>query len=474
MTQSDRNDLLRAIPPLDSLLADPLIEPLRRLHPRFPWTRFLRILTEEFREACENKPGWGKTDRESVRRHILETAIRRLASLRHGGQRRVINGTGVLLHTNLGRAVQGPAVRAAVATAMARYVNLEFDLATGERSRRGLLMNELAAIATGAEAAMVVNNNAAAVYLAVNTCSPPGRVLVSRGELVEIGGSFRLPDILSRAAGEVVEVGTTNRTYARDYEAVAKPGDLILKVHQSNYQLKGFIHQASIDELVEVGRLKKCDVMFDLGSGALYDYALAGIEGEGLASSAIEAGVDCVTMSGDKLLGGVQAGIILGREIFLARLRTNPLRRALRVDKITIAGLEALLQSYLFDPALETEVVVLGQVHESVEALQARAEKVAKELMTRGLDSVKFEVVPDEAAVGGGSFACEKVASAALAIRCSSEKKAVALAGKMRTHALPIIPRIKGAEVRINMRTVLPDEDGDLEENLFVILTDFN
>ena len=473
MSEKDRNELLRAIPSLDSLLADPVIEPLRQFHPQFPWTRFLRARIDDFRKACDTGSYQGKSDRDSVRQHILAAATGHLDSLRHGGQHRVINGTGVLLHTNLGRAVQGPSVRAAVSTAMARYVNLEFDLEAGQRSKRGLLMNELAAIASGAEAAMVVNNNAAAVYLVVNTCSPPGRVLVSRGELVEIGGSFRLPDILSRAAGEVVEVGTTNRTYARDYEEVAKPGDVILRVHRSNYELKGFIHEASIAELVEVGKRKKCEVVFDLGSGALYDYSLAGIKGEGLVSTAIEAGVDCVTMSGDKLLGGVQAGIILGSEIFLARLRQNPLRRALRVDKITIAGLEALLRIYLFDPAPESEVAVLGQIHEPVESLQARAKAVADRLAARGIEAVELEAVSDKAAVGGGSFACEEVASAALAIRCPSEREAVDLANKMRNHTLPIVPRIKGVEVRINMRTVLTDEDGDLEESLFELLTDF-
>ncbi|NIM19635.1 MAG: L-seryl-tRNA(Sec) selenium transferase [Candidatus Latescibacteria bacterium] len=470
MAKARNENILRAIPSVDSLLAEPPIAELRQRHPRFPWTQFIRLIVDDFRAACERGGKDGTGDRETVKERLVQNTLERLERLRSGGQQRVINATGVILHTNLGRAVLGQRVREAVVTALSSYVNLEYDLPTGERGSRGETMLELACLASGAEAAMVVNNNAAAVYLVVNTYSPPGRIIVSRGELVEIGGSFRLPDILSRAAGEVVEVGTTNRTYAKDYERVAKPGDVILKVHRSNYELSGFVHEASIAELVEVGRKKECHVVFDLGSGAFHDFAEAGIGGEEVVSVALDAGVDCVTMSGDKLLGGVQAGIILGRAIFLARLKQNPLRRAIRVDKLCIAALEALFRCYLFEDRPEAEVTLLDQVLGPVEALRSRAENVIEGLRGQQAAGLTLEIVDDEAAVGGGSFATEKLPSAAISIRCTSEREAVGLAKKMRTHELPIVPRIKGSEVRINMRSVLPDEDEDLKTNLGMIL----
>jgi L-seryl-tRNA(Ser) seleniumtransferase len=472
MPKEPNRNLLRAIPSVDSLLADDRIAGLRELHPNFPWTRFIRIAVDEFRTACEAGEERGAADREAVKQRILDNARSRLENLRCGGQSRVINGTGVILHTNLGRAVLGPGVRKAVSTAMAHYVNLEFDLASGERSKRGQTMLELIALASGAEQAMVVNNNAAAVYLVVNSYSPPGRVIVSRGELVEIGGSFRLPDILSRSAREVIEVGTTNRTYASDYEKAAKEGDLILKVHQSNYEVSGFTHEAGVAGLVEVARSKKCHLAYDLGSGAMFDFSKLGIEGEDVVSNILQTGVDCVTMSGDKLLGGIQAGIILGSAIFLARLKQNPLRRAMRVDKICIAALEALYRCYMFEKEPQVDVTVLQQVMDSSEALQARGAGIISGLPPRASANYGIEVVEDEAVVGGGSFACERVPSFAIAVRCNSEKDAVVLARRMRSHDPPIVPRIKGNEVRINLRSVLAREDDDLAKSLADVLAD--
>lgn len=470
MPKGPNRNLLRAIPSVDSLLADARIVGLREQHPNFPWTRFIRLAVDRFRSACEAGEERGSGDRERIKERIVEHAMRHFRSLRSGGQSRVINGTGVILHTNLGRAVLGPGVQEAVATAMSHYVNLEFDLDSGERSTRGKTMLDLISLASGAEAAMVVNNNAAAVYLVVNSYSPPGRVIVSRGELVEIGGSFRLPDILSRSASEVIEVGTTNRTYATDYEKVAKENDLILKVHRSNYEVSGFTHEAAITELVEVARKKNCFFAYDLGSGAMFDFTALGIEGEDVVSNILQTGVHCVMMSGDKLLGGIQAGIILGTGIFLARLKQNPLRRAMRVDKICIAALEALYRCYLFEKEPQAGVTVLQQVLDSSDVLKSRASGIISGLPSQAASLYAIDVVDDEAVVGGGSFACERVPSFAIAIRCNSEKEAVALARRMRTHEIPIVPRIKGREVRINMRSVLLQEDEDLARSLAVVL----
>jgi L-seryl-tRNA(Ser) seleniumtransferase len=467
MGKTGDKNTLRAIPPVDDILGSADLAPLRQAHPKFPWTHCVRGVIDDFRSG---KFGTVGDDRDTVRSVILRRILDRVGELRNLGMRRVINCTGVILNTNLGRAVLDPAVRDAVCEAMAHYVNLEVDLESGKRSHRGATMIELLRLATEAEAAMVVNNNAAAVYLVVNSFSPPGRVVVSRGELVEIGGSFRLPDILAKAAGTVVEVGTTNRTYVEDYAKVAKRGDIFLKVHSSNYEIRGFTHTAQIADLVAVAKEKQCHVVYDLGSGSFYDFAHAGIEGEEQVKDVLKTGVDCVTMSGDKLLGGVQAGIIVGRSIFLEQIARNPLRRALRVDKITIAAMQALLRTYLFSDAPERDVPILRQSTEDVETLGTRAQGIVKALSTPVGERFDIAVVDDVAAIGGGSFACQEVTSMAIAIRCHTENEAVALAKKMRERPIPILARIKGSEVRLNLRTVMPYEDEDVRNELENVL----
>ena len=469
MSEPIKKNLLRSIPSVDGLLGSAEIERLRTEHPHFPWTRLARTVIDDFRGG---KYGVVAADRAQVTRLIERKLLEAFEELRSGGVRRVINATGVILHTNLGRAVLGPDVQEAVHEAMAHYMSLEFDIDTATRTARATGLNDLIALATGAEAAMVVNNNAAAVHIVIDSYSPPGRVIVSRGELVEIGGSFRLPDILSKAADEVMEVGTTNRTYVDDYTKVAQPGDLLLKVHRSNYDIQGFTHEAEIAELVALGRERDCHVVFDLGSGSLFDFAAAGIEGEDVVARVLESGVDCVTMSGDKLLGGVQAGVIVGSEIFLAKVRSNPIRRALRVDKVTVAALQALLRTYLFDAHPESKIPVLQQATETVEALRDRAQQIVDGLSTGARSGFNVTVVDDIAAIGGGSFACQDVLSAAVAITCASDQAAEALARRMRRQKTPIISRIKGNEVRLNLRTVMPYEDADLIAELESALAD--
>jgi L-seryl-tRNA(Ser) seleniumtransferase len=326
-------------------------------------------------------------------------------------------------------------------------------------------------LATGAEAAMVVNNNAAAVYLVVGSYSPPGRVIVSRGELVEIGGSFRLPEILRQAASKVVEVGTTNRTYAKDYEKVAQEGDVLLKVHKSNYSLEGFVSEASYAGLADVAARKKCRLVFDLGSGALFDYRAAGIGADDPVPVILESGVDCVTMSGDKLMGGVQAGIIAGKADFLEAVRSNPLRRAVRIDKLTVAAMQDIMRNYLFGPDPTDGIPVLGQVLAETKTVLARAEAVVSTVKKGVGNRARVDATADEATVGGGSWSSEAVPSAAVRVSCPDEKSAVKLSRRMRLHDTPVVPRVKGNEVRINLRSVMPYEDGELAEHLIEILT---
>ncbi len=472
MSDKNSKEALRAIPPVDDILADERLSGPRKQHPRFPWTRLVRSVVTEYRDLGKTPTGVDPASRDSVRDWVVTRVGQACGELEHGGQRRVINGTGVILHTNLGRAVIGAGARRAVDEALAHYMSLEVDLESGRRSERATTLNRLAALATGAEDAMVVNNNAAAVYLVLGAFSPPGRVIVSRGELVEIGGSFRLPEILRHASSEVIEVGTTNRTYAEDYEKVAVEGDVLLKVHKSNYAIEGFVSEASHVDLVRVAAARNCRLVYDLGSGAVFDYRGAGIGGDEPVAGIVDAGVDCVTMSGDKLLGGVQAGIIAGKKEVLASVRNNPLRRAVRIDKVTVAALQDVLRQYLFGPGPESGVPVLGQVLAGLDVVRERARKVA-EAVVRNLGAgggPDVSAVDDDAAVGGGSWSSESVASAAVCIRCDGEKEAVRLARRLRLNDPPVVPRVRGAEVRINMRSVMPYEDGELGDVLASVL----
>jgi L-seryl-tRNA(Ser) seleniumtransferase len=458
-----KKEMLRAIPPVDDILAHPEVTGLRSQHPRFPWTRLIRSVIDDFRAA---PPSLSAADRGAVTDWLVAALGRRVRELSRGGLRRVLNGTGVVLHTNLGRAVLSGEAADAGREALASYVSLEVEVESGKRGKRAAALDQLLLLATGGEACMVVNNNAAAVYLVVNSFSPPGRVIVSRGELVEIGGSFRLPEILRHAAAEVIEVGTTNRTYADDYRRAAKPGDVILKVHKSNYAIEGFAHEASIDELAGVAADTGGHLVYDLGSGAVFDYGAAGVGDDPSVSEILTRGVDCVTMSGDKLLGGSQAGVVIGREEVVARLKQNPLRRAVRVDKVTIAVLQQVLREHLFGPDPRERVPALGQIFADPDELERRAAAVVDAVEPGCRGGHDLTVVEDDGAVGGGSLSSEALPAAAIAVRCRSDREATDVARRMRCQEPPLFPRVKGSEVRINMIGIRPDEDDDLRHAL--------
>jgi L-seryl-tRNA(Ser) seleniumtransferase len=463
MTGLPSKDDRRLIPSVDEVLAVPEVAELRRRHPAFPWTRCIRELTDGLRGGTLGPVGPTRAEAKAT----IVTALReRVQALRSGGLRRVINATGVVLHTNLGRSLLGRSVRSAVDEALAHYLNLEIDLDLGTRSRRGQVLLDLVRMATGAESAMVVNNNAAAVYLAVNSYSPPGRVLVSRGEMVEIGGSFRLPDILRRAASEMIEVGTTNRTYIDDFSTEARAGDILMRAHRSNYDIQGFTHEASVAELVGLARERGCFVLYDLGSGSLYDFTRFGMTGEDRVEDVLASGVDCVTMSGDKLLGGVQAGVLVGTKKFLDGCAKNPLRRAVRIDKITIAAMQAVLRTYLFadDPA--RDIPTLRLAGSPVESLKERAVSLLEALPRAARERYRAAVIDDPGTMGGGSFAVQTIPSIALAFRLGTGGDASALARRMRSREVPIIGRIQDDELRLNLRSVPPEEDDTLKREL--------
>ncbi len=469
MTDRKAINSLRAIPSIDEVLSLKEISTLRSRHPRFPWTRFSRMIVDSVRGdiSAENSNG---ITRPEITSRICKIFLQRFQAVQKGGMKRVLNGTGVILHTNLGRAVLGERARRALEDAMSGYVNLEYDLSRGERGSRTKHLDNLLRLATGSEASMVVNNNAAAVYMVAGAFSPPGRVLISRGELVEIGGSFRLPAILNAAAKKVIEIGTTNRTFIEDYGKQARKNDIILKVHKSNYEISGFAHEASLEEIVELAACKRCISVYDLGSGSLFDFASRGIGNEKSIDEIMDSGVDCVTMSGDKLLGGVQAGIILCKSKIMKKLETNPLRRAVRADKIAIAALEALIAQYLFAEDYEDSIPVLAQALQSLSQLTVRAEAIIRLAGEHGERSCSLAVVDDISAAGGGSFPCEELPGKAVAIICPSENSAVKLEKIMRTHTPPILTRIKGRELRVNLRTILPGQDEELGKCLGSIL----
>jgi L-seryl-tRNA(Ser) seleniumtransferase len=378
--------------------------------------------------------------------------------------RPVINATGVILHTNLGRAPLSDAAADRVRQVATAYSNLEFDLERGRRGKRDShadslffqLFSRQLGQASRQISTIVVNNNAAAVLLALNTLAEGGEAIVSRGELVEIGGSFRIPEVMAKAGVTLREVGATNRTRLSDYErAINKNTRLLVRVHRSNFHMVGFTGQPSLRDLVMLGRKRKLPVLEDLGSGALFDLRSFGIPAEPTVAESLRAGASVVTYSGDKLLGGPQAGIISGRTRFIARLRSNPLFRALRVDKMTYAALEATLLAYLRpDPSA---IPALAMMQLSAQAVRQRALSLAQRL--QALSQFAAEVLPGESVIGGGAAPAAKLPTALLAI-ASSQCDAEALSARLRAATpLPIITRIADGKVILDLRTVFPEQD---------------
>lgn len=385
-----------------------------------------------------------------------------------GHPQRVINATGVLLHTNLGRAPVAAAVAAAVGRALDGYSNLELDLETGRRgSRMGSLEAKLLAL-SGAEAAHVVNNNAAAVLLALNTLALGREVIVSRGELVEIGGSFRVPSIMERAGVALAEIGTTNRTHLADYEnAIGPETGLLLKVHRSNFEQRGFIAEADVREIAELARARGLPFLEDLGSGTLLDLGAAGLPDEAFAPARLALGIDVICFSGDKLLGGPQAGILLGRREHIEAMKKNPLARALRVDKMTVAALDATLDLML-DEARANEVPVIAGLRASASDLVPRAERLLERVTPIVEGRGKARIAASEAAVGGGSLpehrlpgwavVVEGIAVDRVAARMREPVGRVAQTADGAGDRLPVLVRVRDDALWLDVRTLREDE----------------
>jgi L-seryl-tRNA(Ser) seleniumtransferase len=447
-----RQARLRALPSVDEVLRE--LDGQETL-PRPRLVEAVRAVLEESRRAVLAAASAEELERIPVAAPALRGRIEtRLEAVAAWHLDRVINATGVVLHTNLGRALLGGAALARLALIACHYSNLELDVRTKERGSRYSHVDGLLCRLTGAEASLVVNNNAAAVLLALESLARGREVVVSRGELIEIGGAFRVPDIMARSGARLVEVGTTNRTRLADYAAAIGPETaLLLKVHPSNYRVVGFTESVTTRELAELGRTRGVPVMEDLGSGSFLDLRPYGLPHEPTAPETVAAGVDLVTFSGDKLLGGPQAGIVVGRKALVERLGKNPMNRALRIDKLTLAALEATLRAYE-EPARALETIpTLRMLTEPEAAVRRRAQRCLRGLPGAVRERLGARVVADRAQVGGGALPTVELPTAALALG-SAGHPAEVLDARLRDGRPPIIGRIADDRLLLDCRTI--------------------
>jgi len=458
------NSRLRALPSIDSLLQT---ETAKTLAPKAGvehLTSLARQVTDQLRQDILSDapaPNEGNGSRSA----LLREAEGRLASAYESeigrGLRRVINATGVVLHTNLGRAPLSEAARAAMAAA-AGYCSLEYDVRAGARGRRGARAEDLLIELTGAEGALVVNNCAAAALLVLTTLARDGDAIVSRGELVEIGGDFRVPDVMAQSGTRMIEVGTTNRTRLADYrKAITESTRLMMRVHTSNYRIVGFTKTPSLSELAELAHSARLPLYEDAGSGALLDFKRYGIDGEPVIRESIAAGADIVTFSGDKLLGGPQAGLIVGRAELIESMRKHPLYRALRVDKLCLAALEATLQAY----SRGENTSVQKMLNLSAAEIGARAKELIGRIGRAIPGTMRLEVIDGESAVGGGSAPTSPLPTKLISISDSS-LSANEIETRLRSQQPPMLVRIVEDRVAIDLRTVSTADEAELERAL--------
>ncbi len=467
MKKSDTdNSMLRALPSIDTLLKSEASRRLKAEVGAEKLTALARQVTAEIREEVRSKglaPASIDRSDSRLRDELMSEAERRLVDLharqKAAGVQRVINATGVVLHTNLGRAPLSVAARDALQAA-AGYSALEYDLVTGNRGRRGGRAEDLLVDLTGAEGSLIVNNCAAAALLVLSTFARNAETIISRGELVEIGGDFRVPEVMAQSGTRMIEVGTTNRTRLSDFrKAISEHTRVVMRVHTSNYRIVGFTKMPTLTELADLAHSNDLLLYEDGGSGALIDFTRFGIEGEPVVRDSISAGADIVSFSGDKLLGGPQAGLIVGRSDLIERMRGNPLYRALRADKLRLAALEATLESY----ARGESVPTLEMIEMSSAEIGNRAKKLIARIGKR--DNLTLELTEASSAVGGGSAPTSPLPTVLIAIK-DSARTANQLEALLRKRQPPIITRIVENRVVIDLRTVASSEEADIESAL--------
>ncbi|HUB95266.1 MAG TPA: L-seryl-tRNA(Sec) selenium transferase [Stellaceae bacterium] len=450
---------LRLLPSVDLVLRSACAERAIERHGRSATLAAIRAVLSEARAAGQDG-GVSLPDADAIARAASEQLDRAaVPSLRP-----VFNLTGTVLHTNLGRAILAEAAVDAAATAMRQAMALEFDLETGRRGERDDHVRRLLVELTGAEDATLVNNNAAAVLLALNSLAEGRETIVSRGELIEIGGAFRMPDIMARAGTRLVEIGTTNRTHRRDYEAAIGPATgLLLKVHTSNYRIEGFSADVPARDLAILGRERGVALMHDLGSGTLVDLARWGLGHEATVAEAVADGADLVTFSGDKLLGGPQAGFIVGKRALIAAINRNPMKRALRVDKMRLAALEATLRLYRDPDRLADRLPTLRLLARPAAEIEAAARRIAPRVSAALGSGFAVEPIPCRSQIGSGALPVETIESAGLAIAPAGKRRAggalEALAAAFRALPVPILGRIEKQRLVLDLRC-LEDEPG--------------
>ncbi|MGW8287076.1 MAG: L-seryl-tRNA(Sec) selenium transferase [Desulfobulbales bacterium] len=450
---TEKQKLLRAIPQVDEVLqwfsADAEV-------PVFLVKQAVREELEGLRQNILAGEKIGKND--LVKKKLRGQIHKRLKKKLGPNFRRVINATGVVIHTNLGRSILPASAREALVEAGTRYSNLEFDLETGRRGSRYSLVEQLLCDLTDAEAGLVVNNNAAAVLLVLDTLAKGKEVIVSRGQLVEIGGSFRIPEVMAKSGAKLVEVGATNRTHRKDYEgAITEETSMLLKVHASNFKMVGFTKEVSAEELVELAANYKLLVMEDLGSGCLMDMSRYGLRKEPTVQETVKAGVDVVTFSGDKLLGGPQAGIIVGKKNIIDSIKKNQLNRALRIDKFTLAALETVLRLYYDQETAVAQIPTLSMLTAEPEMLNRRAKRLVRLIKKMLSDKCKVKVSVTGSRVGGGALPEEDLESRAVVLE-PLDRTVNELEKSLRHSSLPIIGRIEEDRFILDMRTVGDDE----------------
>jgi L-seryl-tRNA(Ser) seleniumtransferase len=446
---------LRIVPSVDQLIRTEVAVELRATLGIKKVTALARLVTSELRsavrESAETKSAVGLLAQAAERLREVATLESRI------GIRNVINATGVVLHTNLGRAPMSDAARNAISDEAARYCTLEFDNASGLRGKRGARVEALLRDLTGAEDALVVNNCAAAALLILGVIASDGETLVSRGELVEIGGDFRVPDVMASSGTRMVEVGTTNKTHLDDYrKAITAKTRLIMRVHPSNYRVVGFASSPELDELASLAREAMIPLYEDAGSGQLNDLSYLGVEGEPVISKLISGGADLVSFSGDKLLGSVQAGLIVGKRGLVDRLRRHPLYRALRSDKIRLAALEATLSAHQKGTG-DSEVPVLQMLALTRQGVLDRAQALIGRIQTRS-DTLRLELLDGESAIGGGAGPTANLPTVLIAI-ADSLRSAQEIEAVLRTSSPPVITRISEQKVLLDLRTVFSDQE---------------
>lgn len=448
-------NLLRELPSIDRLLKHVNCVSLLTRYAREYVTEQCRMVLDQLRAEIRQGSRAIDVGEES----IIERIENCIVTDSQPGHTRVVNATGTILHTNLGRALLSQAAIDAMLAVADHPINLEYDLVVGKRGKREETLEELLVHLTGAEAATVVNNNAAAILLGLNTLAEGKEVIVSRGELIEIGGSFRIPEIMAKSGAILKEVGSTNRTHPADYEnAINEKTALLLKVHTSNYKVVGFTAEVTLEELVAIGKKHNLPVMEDLGSGALIDLSKYGLPKEPIVADRIQAGADVVTFSGDKILGGPQAGLMVGKKALIGRMSKNHLQRALRCGKLTLAALEATLRRYRQSPDIVQEIPTLRAFTRPLEEIRALGDQLLPKLQAALGQEFRVQLQPSTAQIGSGALPIEELPT--VVVRVEHPKlSANVIAQKFRAAHPPIIGRINDDRFLLDLRTIFDSND---------------